>query len=70
MDRPTSRLLEFILEKSEGEPASRRIQLYHCLAEILPPEETAAVRKLAIDLEGVQNRSRQLLLDFRAKQLS
>lgn len=58
----------FVMDKLDGEPIARRIQLKRALAEIVPtPKQRAALLKMADDLEAIERRHRQLVLDFQRR---
>ncbi len=71
MTNPARRLLvEFVLERSVEEPLSKRGALYRALAAELPgcSEEFKALMAMADELEAIEARHQQLLLDLRAGQ--
>lgn len=68
MNTPAQRLLtEFVLEKSTEEPLRRRLLLYRALAAGLPEasEDFRKLMTLADELESIEARHQQLLLDLR-----
>jgi hypothetical protein len=68
MSRTARLLQEFILEKIEGESLGRRIVLKRALAHETT-DKTLALRlnALADDLEQIEARHRQLVLDFKRR---
>ena len=63
---PRRDLFEFVLEKSEGEPPSRRIRILRALAQFAgAPDVTGQINALADDLESAQARYLELSLHFR-----
>lgn len=59
-------LTDFVLQRSKTEDSEVRINLYRALAEVAPvPDEAARLRRMAADLESVDQRHEQLLLDLR-----
>jgi len=59
------RLCAFVLEKSIGEPLARRAAIYRDLALILAKGSKAReFLQMAKDLEQVERRHQQLLLDL------
>ena len=66
---PTAELLtEYILEKLSEEPVGKRILLYRAIAiETKCPLLTANCRRLANELEAIEARHEQLVLNFRTR---
>jgi hypothetical protein len=63
-------LLQFVLEKLEGEPLARRVKLYRALAADVPETapEFKLLTSLADALEELLERHDQLLLNITAQQ--
>jgi hypothetical protein len=65
---PAELLTEYILEKLSEEPVGKRILLYRAIAiETKCPVLTAACRRLANELEAIEARHEQLVLDFKRR---
>lgn len=68
MSKPIQNILQFVLEKAEAEPLSRRAQLYRHLALFVSEEQAAArLTALAQELEGIERQTRQLTLDLQTR---
>jgi hypothetical protein len=68
MDKPASLLFDFVLEKSADEPLRRRVVIYRALVEVIPsPKECRDLARMADELEAIEVRHQQLLLDLRAR---
>ena len=68
MSNAADRLISALLDFSEKESAARRISIYRDAAEVLVSEKHAQqLRCLACDLEEIDLRHRQLLLDFKRR---
>jgi hypothetical protein len=66
VNNPVSLLCDFVLEKSADEPVRRRLVLYRALATIVPvPAKCRELASLAAELEAIETRHNQLLLDLR-----
>jgi hypothetical protein len=66
VNRPVTFLHDFVLEKSADEPVRKRLLLYRALAAVLPaPEKCRELIALADELESIEARHNQLLLDLR-----
>jgi hypothetical protein len=66
MHKPVGLLYDFVLEKAADEPLRRRLVLYRALAEVMPsPKECRELSRLADELEAIEARHQQLLLDLR-----
>ena len=69
-NQSTSVLFDFVLEKAAEETASRRVQLYRALASVIGHEKEAiTLITLADDLEAIERKHRQLVLDFKRRAL-
>lgn len=62
-------LVEFVLEKSVEAPLGRRALLYRALAAELPgtAPQFKRLTRLADELEAIEERHEQLLLNFRER---
>jgi hypothetical protein len=68
--QPTSILFDFVLEKAADETAARRVRLYRALASVIGNESDAVTLvTLADDLEAIERKHRQLVLDFKRRAL-
>lgn len=62
---PIEDLHAFVIEASLSLPAARRARIYRALAEIIGDERTSLeLQQMAEDLEAIDRRSRQLLLNL------
>jgi hypothetical protein len=65
MSTPLQDLHAFVLAESFRLPAARRARIYRALADIVGDEVAAReLIQLAMDLEAIDRRSRQLLLNL------
>lgn len=64
MRKPVTVITAYVLEKLDSEPLSRRVHLLRCLAEVSPTER-AALTSMADELEAIQQRHEQLLLNLK-----
>lgn len=61
-------LVEFVLEKIEGEPMARRIGLLHGLGCMTAGHQISMTfHTMADELEQIEEKHRQLVLDFKRK---
>ncbi|MBM3851601.1 MAG: hypothetical protein FJ399_00435 [Verrucomicrobia bacterium] len=61
-----TRIAEFVIEKAADEPMMTRAQLYRDLASLVVDENTArALIALSVELEQIERRHEQLVLDFK-----
>ncbi len=70
MTTPARALLtQFVLEHTTDSPLPLRMQLYRALAAELPEEaeEFQRLTKLADELEDIESRHQQLVMDFRRR---
>jgi hypothetical protein len=60
-------LADFVLDRATGESAAKRVRLYRALASIFPgrSQEFKQLTDLADELEAIDDRAGQLLLNFR-----
>ena len=62
---PADRITDYVMEKSEGEAATRRAGLYRDLAALSVDDiRAASMLKIAAELESIERRCRQLRLDL------
>lgn len=67
-ESPANVLFEYVLASSAKEPAAKRIELYRALSRVIGCEKTSAqLITLAVDLEAIDFRQQQLLLDFQRR---
>lgn len=67
-EAPATILFDYVLANSTREPAETRIKLYRALSQVIGCEKSSAqLIALAADLEAVEHRQQQLLLDFRRR---
>lgn len=65
MLKPSTVLTGYILERLPSEPIARRIELTRALALISPTREQVELNKMADELENIERRHQQLLLNFK-----
>jgi hypothetical protein len=66
MSNPHHELFQFVLEKAEQEPNSRKIRLYRALASYAGnPEEASKLNTLADGLESADHLCREFIFNFR-----
>lgn len=63
-----ARMTAFVLDRAGEEPIARRARLYRDLAELAVDESIALrLQVLAAELEDIEARHHQLVLDFRGR---
>lgn len=69
MHRPVQILNEFVLERVAEVPLHRRITILRALAALLPAKSTKsrALLAMADELQAIEERHQQLLLDFKRR---
>lgn len=68
MSNAASRLSEFVLDQLETQPVSKRIALYHDLAQVAAnPKEAARFVQIADELAAIERSHAQLVLDFKRR---
>ena len=66
MRNPVTILDEYVMCNAEREPMAVRAKLYRALAEVVTnTNRSSELRKLAIDLDDIERRHAQLVLDFK-----
>lgn len=64
-NNPANELFEFVLEKLADAPVGKRVRLYRAIAmHSGDPAEAKRLNLLAADLEELERKHAQLLLDF------
>lgn len=65
MDKPVQLLNRYVLDRSATEPLPVRAELYRALAEVVGDQaESKRLRSRASELESIDEKHRQLVLDF------
>ncbi len=65
MSNPATRIAEYVLQNLAHEPIAKRIALKRDLAAIAPTNKSRRdLLALAKDLEAIERRHKQLLIDF------
>ncbi len=66
--KPLATITEFVLAKLDGEPIKRRIEIKRALAAVMPTAKQAKeLDAMADELEQIEARHRQLVLDFQRR---
>ena len=68
MHKPAAIIAEFVMERLEGETIARRILLNRALSALtVDIQEQKSLNQMADELEAIQRKHQQLLLDFKRR---